>query len=270
MSPDRYTLYIDESGIRYPQHKVMPREDGMDWFSWGGVLVRKQDEQEIVDKYKKFCEKWEITYPLHSSEIRGKRDKFGWLRDDETKTAEFFNDLNDFLTGISVIGFGVVVSRPGYNKKFREKYGNQRWELCKTTHPILMERVVRYLIANSDNPKLKVVFEGASGSDNKKVVNYGMALKDSGHPFDKNNAEKYSPLPCEIFQELVVGRPEPGTKSNIFLQIADLYVYPMSKFIYDPNYLAWHELYKAGRLIDSVLEPEEIYLKGVKYYCFNT
>lgn len=268
MSASKFTLYIDESGIRYPQHKGVPRKDGMDWFGWGGVLVNKADEEEIVALYKEFCKKWDITYPLHSSEIRGRRGNFQWL-ETAKNVEDFYADLNYLLTEIKVLGFGVVVSRPGYNKRYTEKYGNSRWELCKTTYPILLERVVRYLLSLNTDVKLKVIFEGASGNENRQVVKYAQALKNGGHPFDNSNSKKYNPISSSVYQNIISGRPEPGTKSNIFLQIADLYIYPMAKFRYDPNYLAWHELYKSNRIIDSILEPNQIYVGGVKYYCFN-
>lgn len=265
----RYTLYIDESGIRYPQHKSPPRKDGMDSFGWGGILVEKDKEGEIVASYKKFCKKWDIIYPLHSNEIRGKRDNFKWLAA-YSRQGEFFCDLNLFLTKIDVVGFGVVVSRPGYNKRYTEKYGNSRWELCKTTHPILVERVVKHLIKLGEEFKLKIIFEGSSGSDNRKIIKYGQSLKSEGHPFSKPSTEKYSPLSSSIYQDVISGRHGPGTKDNIFLQIADLYVYPMVKFRYDPSYLPWHELYKSNRLIDSILESDQLFLNGIKYYCFVT
>lgn len=269
MNPKRYTLYIDESGIRYPQHKGAPRRDGMDWFGWGGVLVEKSKEEEILSLHREFCNKWNITYPLHSSEIRGMRENFKWLKTFQNQS-DFFNDLNSLLTTIDVIGFGVVVSRPGYNKRFIEKYGNGRWELCKTTHPILIERVVRYLLERDEEFKLKVIFEGASGDENRKVVKYGQSLKHEGPPFSRATSDKYSPIPPQVYQEVISGRPEAGTKSNIFLQIADLYVYPMVKFRYDPSYLPWHELYKSKKIVDSVLDSDNLYLKGIKYYCFST
>ncbi len=266
---NRYTLYIDESGIRYPQHGGQPRRDGMDWFAWGGVLVKKEDEDKIVEKYKEFSKKWNLKYPLHSCEIRGKRDNFSWLKNEEQISIDFYIDLNEFLTTIPVIGFGVVVSRPGYNERYIKEHGNNRWELCKTTYPILIERTVRYLLENDPEAILNIIFEGASGAENKKIVEYGKSLKNDGHPFNKATAGKYSPVTSDVYKQILSGKPKSGTKDNIFLQIADLYVYPMAKFKYDPDYLAWHKLYKSQKLIDSILEPEEIYLRGIKYYCFN-
>ena len=53
------------------------------------------------------------------------------------------------------------------------------------------------------------------------------------------------------------------------LQIADLYLYPMAKAGYDANYKPHVALMKAGRLIDSVLPPEDRPLLGVKCSCFD-
>ena len=93
MSVKKYTLYIDDSGVRYPQHKNTDRRDGMDWFGWGGILVDKSKEEEIVILYKEFCRKWNITYPLHSTEIRARRGKFSWLETSK-KQNDFYVDLN--------------------------------------------------------------------------------------------------------------------------------------------------------------------------------
>lgn len=264
----QYTLYIDETGIRYPQHKGCPRTDGMDWFGWGGILVNESDEAEIVSAMKELREKWKIDYPLHSSEIRGKRKKFGWLQNDQLRGA-FMSDLNDLLTQIPVIGFGVVVSRPGYNKRYREKYGAGRWELCKSAHPILIERVVRYLLQADPEARLRIVFEGSRGVDNKLIVAYTREMRRDGHPFTKENAEKYTPLAPRVYDRVIVGDAEWAPKSNFLLQIADLYVYPIAKRKYNIAYLPWVLLYDAQRVIDAHLEPKAREREGIKYYCFT-
>lgn len=230
--------------------------------------MEKEKETEVVLLYKEFCEKWNISYLLHSSEIRGKRRNFQWLKMHPNQKG-FFEDLNKFLTEIAVLGFGVVVSRPGYNKRYTEKYGNTKWELCRTTYPILIERVVRYLLGLGEEFKLKVIFEGASGDENRKIVEYAQLLKTEGPPFAKTDSDKYSPLTTDVYQKVISGRPKPGTKSNLFLQIADLYIYPMAKFKYDSSYLPWHILYKSVRIIDAITEPEKLCQNGIKYYCFS-
>ena len=53
------------------------------------------------------------------------------------------------------------------------------------------------------------------------------------------------------------------------IQIADLYLYPMATAGYDDNYKPYLALMKAGRLIDSVLPPENRSLLGIKYSCFD-
>lgn len=264
----QYTLYIDETGHRYPQHKVQPRDDGMDHFCWGGVLVNQDDEEEIVTAIKALRKRWDIDYPLHSSEIRGKRDKFGWLQDEEPRAA-FMGDMNDLLTQIPVIGFGVVVSRPGYNKRYREKYGAGRWELCRSAHPILVERVVRYLLRLDPEARLRIIFEGSSGAENKLIVGYTRDMRRDGHPFKKESAEKYTPLTSRVYDRVIIGDAQSSTKGNFFLQIADLYIYAMSKRKYQPAYLPWVLLYEAQRVVDALLLPEKRATEGIKYYCFG-
>lgn len=263
-----YTLYIDETGIRYPKHKGNPRDDGMDWFGWAGILVAEDDESGIISEFKALREKWKIDYPLHSTEIRGKREKFSWLADEDVRS-RFFTDLNKFLCSAPVLGFGVVVSRPGYNARYREKYGDGRWELCKSAHPILVERVVRYLLRIDAEARLRIVFEGSRGSANKQIVGYTRDLRRDGHPFQRETALKYTPLVPRVYDQIIVGDAEWAPKSNYFLQIADLYAYPIAKRKYDISYRAWVILYDAQRVIDALISPAERDMDGIKYYCFD-
>jgi len=264
-----YTLYIDETGNRYPQHKAGERRDGMDHFGWGGILVNQDDEQQIIDSIKGLRRKWKINYPLHSTEIRNSRDNFSWLGKDPEVKQSFLTDLNKILVNIPALGFGVVVSRPNYNQRYREKYGNGRWELCKSTHPILVERVVRYLLKVDPEARLRIIFEGSSGAENKLIAEYTREIKRDGHPFQKEVANKYVPLASRVYDRVIIGDAQHAPKSNFFLQIADLYIYPISKRAYQVNYLPWVLLYESKRVIDSMLEPHNCDNEGIKYYCFE-
>ncbi len=264
-----YTLYIDETGNRYPHHNHSKHNDGMDHFGWGGILVRKSDEDSILVRMKELRNKWGITYPLHSSEIRNSRDNFAWLGKGEKTRVEFLENLNDFLTDLPAIGFGVVVSRSRYNKRFREQYGQGRWELCKSAHPILVERVVRYLLRVDPEARLRIIFEGSSGAENKLIVEYTRDIKRDGHPFQKDNADKYTPLAPRVYDRVIIGDAQSQPKSNFFLQIADLYIYPIAKRAYQPAYLPWVLLYESQHVIDALLDPERRPNEGIKYYCFD-
>ncbi len=68
---EEYYIYFDDSGIRFPDKQQPNRNDGMDHFALGGILLKKSDRAVVIEGYKELCEKWKITYPLRSSDIRG-------------------------------------------------------------------------------------------------------------------------------------------------------------------------------------------------------
>ena len=95
----KYILYFDDTGSRnpdHPNHQIV-RDDGMDCFGLGGVLVKEEDVDEILEKHKSFCGEWGIDYPLHSYQIRGGRGKFGWLKNPEKAASFLPHAIEDFL-----------------------------------------------------------------------------------------------------------------------------------------------------------------------------
>ena len=79
---DVLQFYIDNSGARNPDKKPGKRpEHGYDWFALGGILLKEEDKSEARERHGAFCQRWNITYPLHSSEIRGRTLNFLWLED---------------------------------------------------------------------------------------------------------------------------------------------------------------------------------------------
>ena len=80
----------------------------------GGVLVAEEYKVIIGNKYKIFCEKWKINYPLHSTKIRGRRGDFSWLENGVKEHDRFMEDLESFLVDVPVLGFAVVIDRDGY------------------------------------------------------------------------------------------------------------------------------------------------------------
>ncbi len=143
---DVLNFYMDDSGTRHPDRRPgWPSEHKYDWFGLGGILLKEEEEDELRTLYKDFCAKWQITYPLHSSEIRGKTKKFFWLRKiDEELQLEFYQDLSNLMGSVPAVGHACVIDRPGYNHRYRERYGTQRWSLCKTAFSISVERAVKF------------------------------------------------------------------------------------------------------------------------------
>ncbi len=267
LDDDVYHLYIDDSGLRFPDKQQSPvRDDGLDHFALGGILIKDSDRDFVINKYKELCKKWRITYPLHSTEIRGKRNHFAWLVNEEINEL-FLKDLEDFLTNIPVIGFAAVVDRPGYNKRYEDKYGKKRWWLCKTAYSILIERSARYVL--SKKCKLKVKFEKSGKREDLALIEYARELKKKGMPFDENNSKKYNKLESKVFKEFVIGEPKRQEKKSPLLQIADLYLYPMVRGGYYPNYPPYQTLLNKKLIIDALIPKEKLKSCGVKYSCFE-
>lgn len=178
-----YYLYIDDSGWRDPSIEPDQRDDGMDHFALGGILVERSDKDFVKSKHKEFCDKWNIDYPLHSTEIRGMRNNFSWLNDKTKRRDNFLEELENFLVSLPVIGFAAVVHRPGYNKRYQERYGEKRWLICKTVYSILIERVAKYVL--SQGGTFEVFFEKAGIKENAAIQQYSKSLKEEGHPFSE-------------------------------------------------------------------------------------
>ncbi|MDB5225672.1 MAG: hypothetical protein JWL87_624 [Candidatus Adlerbacteria bacterium] len=265
MSEDYY-LYFDDSGIRFPEKQQAQRKDGMDYFALGGLLFKGSDRGVIIEAHKKLCEKWNISYPLHSSDIRGKRGDFAWLNE-KPKHDGFFDDFNALLCGVPALGFAAVVDRVGYNKRYEEKYGEKRWWMCKTAFSILVERAAKY--ADENGGRLKIRFEECGKREDRAILEYFKDLKTSGMPFDTENSAKYAFLKPEDFQRILAGEPERSTKKSPLLQVADLYLYPMAKGGYDKEFPPFKMLMENKKLIDSILPEAKIASCGIKYSCFE-
>ncbi len=265
--PDYY-FYIDDSGTRNPAKiNFINRSDGMDHFALGGVLVLEKDKKYIKDKYIVFCNNWKINYPLHSTEIRGMRNNFSWLKEDVKNREKFLNQLEEFLVSLPVIGFAAVVYRPGYNERYKKRYQDKQWLMCKTSYSILIERVSKYLRKTSSTLYLR--FEGAGKKEDNLLIKYTRELKNIGHPFNSETSKKYKTLDSSDYKKIILGEPRRKNKENLFTQIADLYLYPMVKRVYDPEYPPWKIIYINKKVIDSYLDEDDLDTCGIKYSCFE-
>ena len=97
-------LYIDDSGTRRPDTKPdLPRHDGIDHFALGGILIDDGDVDRLIDMHQQFRTRWDMTYPLHSTKVRGRRGPFAWLGSDKSRAEDFLCDLEgyDFVSSRS-------------------------------------------------------------------------------------------------------------------------------------------------------------------------
>ncbi|MCJ9668987.1 DUF3800 domain-containing protein [Neorhizobium sp. SHOUNA12A] len=266
-SSSEYHLFIDDSGSRDPDRRLKHnRDDSMDCFALGGILIKEEDADELKSRHAEFCARHDITYPLHSNPIRGGRENFGWLKNPE-KARAFFPELDEFMVSLPVLGIAAVIDRPGYVARYKEHYAERLWLMCKTAYCILIERAAKY--ADSQGRVLRVFFEETGKAEDRALIAYHKSLKEVGMPFDSGTSSSYGSLSAADFRRIVMGDTKRRTKETPMIQIADLMLYPMAKAGYDPTYRPYVQLMKAGRLIDAQLEPEDRALLGIKYSCFK-
>lgn len=262
---EKLILYFDDTGSRNPDHNPDARRDGMDCFGLGGVLLRGEDIPGVWDAHKAFCGRWEIDYPLHSSDIRGGHGKFGWLRKPENSGA-FFPELQDYLLAQPVVGIACIIDRPGYVARYREIHRERMWLMCKTAFCILIERAAKY--AERQERKLEVFFEQAGKAEDRDLISYMKELKNTGNPFDGDRSGVYAPYSSGDYRRWVLGSPIRKSKKVPMLQLADLLLYPMAKGGYDPEYKPYAALREHRKLIDDFLSEDERTALGIKYSCF--
>lgn len=259
-------FYIDDSGTRSPDRKEVAIPPPRDWFALGGVLIRSEHERVAREMRATFCDEWNIDYPLHSENIRFKSGNFKWLKTLEKADQDrFYDGLGAMLTSLPVLGLACVIDRPGYNHRYLEKYGRQRWSLCKTAFSVIVERAVK--LSMNEGRRLRIFPERADKDSDGKLKRYYTELREQGMPFARGGDAKYQPLrQSELFKTLREFRPK--YKSSPLVQVADLYLYPMCRNGYQ-SYRPFGELENAGRFVDCSLQEEEIPLLGIKYSCFD-
>lgn len=139
--------------------------------------------------------------------------------------------------------------------------------MCKTAYSILIERVVKYV--ESKGGVLEICFEQVGKSEDAAIYKYTRDLKEQGSPFDKDRSIEYIELENNNYKSTLLGNPKRKTKNNLFIQIADLYLYPMIKRKYDSLYPPWLALFKNKKVIDACLRKTQYKTLGIKYSCFD-
>lgn len=262
------TFYIDDSGTRHPDRKPNTTLHGHDWFALGGVLVDDDKLESANQQITSFRSRWPQLgdAPLHSYEIRGRHENFTWLGYDDTVRKQFLKELEQLLFLLPVIGLACVIDRPGYNHRYRERYGHERWSLCKTAFEVVVERAVKF--AHRNNRKLRIYVERSNKTDETALRGYYDSLKNTGHSFNPKTASVYNPL-VSVDYSRTLYEFKTKNKSSKLMQIADLYLWPMCIGGYDKKNRAYSALKDAGKLVDCVLPSKSIIEKGIKYSCFD-
>ena len=238
--PKVMSLYLDDSGTRNPDRKVPEKFMYRDWFTLGGFITKEDDEGIIETAHDTFCKEWGITYPLHSYDIRSETENFTWLSGlEEREYSKFMRGLGAMLLSVPVVGYACVVDRPGYNKRYREKYGRQTWMLYRTAFAVVVERAAKH--AKTNGCKLRVYVEEGDKTADDMVRSYYTALKSEGMPFGGDAMAKYAPMSKEDLAGTLYDLKFKNKTSRL-IQIADLYAYPIARGGYDPEYLPYEQL----------------------------
>lgn len=259
---------MDDSGTRHPDHKAKEALHGYDWFALGGIIIDDENIPSANSEIEIFRSRWPQLKdaPLHSSEIRGLNKNFIWLGHDASIRKQFLDELGTLLLTLPVTGLACVIDRPGYNHRYREKYGRRRWSLCKTAFDVAVERAVKY--SNERQRKLRIHVERCSKADDAILQSYYHSLKKSGHSFNQDSASIYNPL-ASIDYSTALYDFKTKMKSSKLMQIADIYLWPMCIGGYDEGNRAYAALKNAGKLIDCILPVSLLAERGIKYSCFD-
>lgn len=261
-------FYMDDSGTRHPDRKIGRKPShGYDWFGLGGVLIRQEDEEVARSLHSTFCRKWNVTKPLHSAEIRSMSGAFAWLGTACAKKRQaFLEDLYQLMAQSPLVGTACVIDRPGYNHRYLDKYGRDRWLLCKTAFSVAVERTTKF--ADSQGYKLKVFVERSDRKTDKTVKDYYDALRSEGMPFSSGNSSIYAPLSADKFGE-VLYEFRTKNKSSPVMQLADLFLWPMCIGGYDRENRPHKRLLADRKLIDCILPAATVPMLGIKYSCWE-
>src|SRR5437667_6028859 len=97
--PRILNFYMDDSGTRAPNRKPLLFDSGKyEFFALGGVLVKEEDEGGVRKAHADLCDRWSISYPLHSVEIRHSSRAFSWLERETDEYQRFMKDISRFLS----------------------------------------------------------------------------------------------------------------------------------------------------------------------------
>lgn len=268
IKPAILNLYLDDSGTRHPSRKPGKKPaHGYDWFALGGVLVREEDEEEARRLHAAFVEKWGVTAPLHSSEIRSQNEGFLWLRGkSKDEQGAFYEDLYGLMRDAPVIGIACVIDRPGYNARYAAQYLENRWMLCKTAFSVVVERAAKFAIGQGQ--RLRVMPEKCNKTEDAALKAYYAELRTDCLPFDTKNSGKYAPLTTEQLKTTLYDLRFKA-KSSPMAQLADLYLWPVCMGGYNAGNRPYRRLRDDGKLIECILDDADHATLATKYSCFE-
>lgn len=261
-----YDLYIDDSGSRSLDITPQAGAGRPDAFALGGIFIPSESARALFDMVASFKAAVEITAPLRSYDIRKRKQAFAWIAKDDDRAKRLYAGINAVVAGMPGWATAVVIDRNGYNARYREKYGNDRWLLCRSAYDILIERAAK--LADADGRRLKIFVEATGKREDNLIRQYHANLRTNGLEFAPANSDKYQPLSAEDFARITMKNPVFVKKGNPLSDLADLVLFPMVMGKYNPDYGPLRHILDTGKLIDARLKDGQADC-GVKYYCFD-
>ena len=267
--PKFYRFYMDDSGSPNPDHSPNDSASKVpDFFALGGILIDESHVDAAKVLIKNFREKWPQLngVPLHSYEIRNSTQGFRWVASlSDVEKARFFSDLNQLMLDIPYFAHASVIDRAGYNERYAEMYGADRWMMCKTAFCIAVERAAKF--ARHQDAKLRVYVERSTKKQEEILRSYYDEMRSKGLPFCGDGSKGYSPMtPDDLAETLYEFQFKP--KQSELMQIADLALWPVCQGGYNPNHRSFEALRAHGKLLDAACQPG-CDLFGIKYSCFK-
>lgn len=267
--PKVYRFYMDDSGSPNPDHAPVDSASKVpDFFALGGILIDESDMDVAKEVIRDFREKWPQVngVPLHSYEIRNSTQGFRWLTSlDAEERVRFFSDLNQLMIDIPYFAHASVIDRTGYNERYAEAYGADRWMMCKTAFCIAVERAAKF--ARHHDAKLRVCVERSSIRQEGILRSYYDDMKENGLPFSGDGSKGYSPMTSADLKGILY-EFQVKTKKSELMQIADLALWPVCQGGYNPEHRSFEALRKHGKLLDAACQSGGDLL-GIKYSCFK-
>lgn len=262
---NKYLFFMDDFGTRTTCNGASDASSPPHEYSFalGGVIVASGHVEALSKKVRAFCESWGVP-ALHGNKIRSGKGKFGFLKKDEEKRAQFFAQLEDLVLDERLIAHACVICRPGYRDRYLEKYPQHiRWAMSKTAFDISVERAAKF--ARYNDCTLDVVYERTGEKEDRLVERYFSDLKATGLGFSDEGSKQYSPLSgTELAACLNVIWAD--GKGNPLLQLADLVLHPICHVTSGKENRAYRQLREHELLLDFKHKDDAV---GVKYSCYD-
>lgn len=262
-SDSAYALYVDDIGSGTPGTR-----DEFSYFGLGGVIVNRADETAIRKQIRQFKRDWDIDeeIPLHGAEIRAMKARFHWLSKlPKHDLVRFKTDILNLVISMPIVIHGCIVDRDSYYQRFHRTYARGTWNMRKSVAAILLERSVKF-VGTLGGVSRAVYFELSGNMEDNIFKSTYADLRNQGHPFNKENADKYAPLAASVTSALLFPKPFGRKKDNELLQVADLCLFPLATSRNGKPNRAFELFVREKKLVDTRVSDSSA---GVKFYCFD-